>query len=125
MSQDVSVPAAAAPTATQAIAYRPDSSGIAGSAGDVLLVLVVLLGATLALALLAKRKGWLQRWTVGASSLVQTRTGLRVEQALRMSPRTTLFRVIDGERRYLLVESSGTVQFIADDSTGAGGGEHG
>lgn len=125
MSQDVSAPATPARTTTQPIAYRPDSSGIAGSAIDVLLVLVLLLGATFALALLAKRKGWLQRWTLGASSLVPTRSGLRVEQALRMSPRTTLFRVVDGDRSYLLVESSGTVQFISEGTTSASGSDHG
>lgn len=124
MTQNASAPAAPVRTTAQAITYRPESASVAGNAIDVLLMLVLLLGGTLALVLVAKRKGWLRRWTVGATLLSSTGVGLRVEQALRLSPRTTLFRVIDGNRRYLLVESTGTVRFVEGD-TAAGSDDHG
>ncbi|MGH8076445.1 MAG: hypothetical protein ACREPE_03840 [Lysobacter sp.] len=116
MTQTVPAPAAPVRTTAQPIAYRSESASVAGSAVDVLLILVLLLGGVLALAWVAKRKGWLQRWTVGASPLSPMHAGLRVEQALRLSPRTIVFRVIDGERRYLLVESTGNVRFLTDNA---------
>lgn len=125
MNQNAPAPVAPVRTTTQAIAYRPESASVAGSAIDVLLILVLLLGGVLAVALVAKRKGWLRRWTVGATLLSPTGVGLRVEQALRLSPRTTLFRVIDGNRRYLLVESTSTVRFVEGETADAGGGDHG
>ncbi|MDQ3286721.1 MAG: hypothetical protein M3Q42_00420 [Pseudomonadota bacterium] len=124
MIQPDPTPAFPAQAAPQPIAYRPENGGLAGTAVDVLLVLVLLLGGTLALAWFARQKGWLRRWTTGANLLPQTTRGMRVEQALRLSPRTTVFRIVDGENRYLLVESTGTVRFMSSPEEAAGGGAH-
>lgn len=105
---------------TQTIAYRPETRVLADNALDVLLVLVLLLGGVLALTWFAKQKGWLQRWTTGAVRGAAAKRGLHVEQALRISPRTTLFRVVDGQDRYLLVESTGTVRFVSSKADAAG-----
>ena len=124
MTQNATAPAASVQTTTQAIAYRPESASVSGSVVDVLLMLVLLLGGVLVLAWVAKRQGWLQRWTVGAAPLSRSGAGLGVEQALRLSPRTTLFRIIDGNRRYLLVESTGTVRFVKGDPIAGGKDDH-
>ncbi len=104
----------------QPIAYRPEASILADSAMDVLLVLVLMLSVVLALTWFAKQKGWLQRWTTATASRSATTRSLHVEQALRLSPRTTLFRVVDGTDRYLLVESTGTVRFVSTNAVAAG-----
>lgn len=93
---------------TAPIRYRSESGTLADQATGVLLVLAVLLTAGLALALVAKRKGWLDRWIArpGAGVAGSGDAALRVEQALRLSPRTVLYRVGDGQGRYLVLESS-------------------
>lgn len=120
MTHTAALQTAPATGTAQTIAYRPETSVLADNALDVLLVLVLLLSGVLALTWFAKQKGWLQRWTTGAVPGAATTRGLRVEQALRLSPRTTLFRVVDGKDRYLLVESTGTVRFVSREADAAG-----
>ena len=120
MTLPVPVRAESANGTAQTIAYRPENGIVADSALDVLLILVLLLGGALALTWFARQKGWLQRWTSGGALRSPTTPGLRVEQALRLSPRTTLFRVVDGKDRYLLVESTGTVRFVSREADVAG-----
>lgn len=111
--------AAAAPAQTQAsvaarpIRFREESGGVADSATGVLLVLALLLGGCLAALLWAKKKGWLDRWIAGPGAAPAGAGGLRVEQALRLSPRTVLYRVGDGHERYLVVESTVSAQLTA------------
>lgn len=106
-----------------AIPYR-ESAEVSG--GDVAVAFgaaIGLLALALALALLARRLGWLQRFGVGPGSPRSPASGLRVEQALRISPRTTLFRIADGEQRYLLAESRDGVQWLAVPAQPAGQGD--
>lgn len=123
-----SIPAATAPTGAQTpatvqtqpvaakpIRFREESGSVADSATGVLLVLALLLGGCLALLLWAKKKGWLDRWIANAGAAVPGAGGLRVEQALRLSPRTVLYRVGDGHERYLVVESTVTARLTAPD----------
>lgn len=93
---------------TPPIRYRSESGTLADQATGVLLVLALLLAAALALALVAKRKGWLDRWVArsGAGVVGSGGAALRVEQTLRLSPRTVLYRVGDGQDRYLVIEST-------------------
>jgi hypothetical protein len=90
----------------QPIPYRSDSSaGIAASTGSALLVAILLL-AMFALALrFAKRRGLLDRWIVAAPARVAGRPDMQVVRALRVSPKTTIYRIRDADRDYLLVES--------------------
>lgn len=89
----------------QPIPYRSDADGMATSVTGALLVAVLLL-AVVALALrFAKRRGLLDRWIVAAPGRTAERTQMRVVHALRVSPRTTLYRIRDADRQYLLVES--------------------
>jgi len=96
---------AARADATQPIPYRSDANGMAESTGSALLVAVLLL-AVLALGLrYAKRRGLLDRWIVAAPGRVDGRPDMQIVRALRVSPKTTLYRIRDADRHYLLVES--------------------
>jgi hypothetical protein len=91
------------------IPYRKEGSGADGSLIGVLAVTVLMLAVFVVLLRLAKSRGLLDRWIVsGPAGSAANKAGhdaMRVEQALRVSPRTMLYRIRDGERRYLLVES--------------------
>jgi hypothetical protein len=87
------------------IPYRSDANGMAASTGSALLVAVLLLAA-LALGLrYAKRRGLLDRWIVAAPGRVSGRPDMQIVRVLRVSPKTTLYRIRDADRHYLLVES--------------------
>lgn len=101
--------------AARPIRFREEGGSVADSATGVLLVLVLLLGGCLALLLWAKKKGWLDRWIANAGASAPDAGGLRVEQALRLSPRTVLYRVGDGRERYLVVESTVSARLTALD----------
>ena len=101
--------------AAQPIRFRAEGGSVADSATGVLLVLALLLGGCLAALLWAKKKGWLDRWIAHAGAGAPGAGGLRVEQSLRLSPRTVLYRVGDGRERYLVVESTVSAQLTALD----------
>lgn len=100
--------AASAAAKPQAIPFRQDSAADGATLVGVLAVTVVLL-AVLALATWhARRRGWLDRW-IGPDA-TQRGPALRVEQALRLSPRTTLYRVSYEDRLLLVVESTANIR---------------
>lgn len=107
-----------APSAVQAapqpIPYRAESAVGAAGAATPFLVTVVLLGACIAALHYAKRRGWLARWVVPPPTRPQGDAPLRVEHALRVSARTTVYRVRDGDRTWLLVESLAPVAHLHD-----------
>ena len=95
--------------ATQAasapIPFRSDAAGTGGMLVHALLVTVLLLGACLVLALHARKRGWLARWSI-APAATQAVGRMQVVDALKLSQRTTVFKVRDGQREFLVVESS-------------------
>lgn len=96
------------------IMFRPEGDGFATQAMNALLVLVLLLAACLALAWYARKRGWLMRWTVAAAQPgAPARKAMRVEQFLRLSPKTRMYRVSDSGRQYLVIESSVHAQLIS------------
>lgn len=100
------------------IPYRSESEGVASSAGGAIFAALLLLGLFTAVLVIARRKGLLDRW-IGAPPVGRPeRARLRVEHALRVSPKTMLYRVRDGERSYLLVESlaQATLHPVEDDA---------
>lgn len=101
---------ASATTATATIPYRSVSGNSGGDIAAAFGWTVVLLLVATGIALLARRLGWLQRW--GAVTATAAGERLRVEQALRVSPRTMLFRIGDGRRQYLLAESRDGLQLL-------------
>ncbi len=98
------------------IPYRPESQGVTGQLVDVLLVLALLLAVCLGAVWFARKRGWLDKWIGAAATGGATRTSLHVEQALRLSPRTSLYRVKDSGRRYLIVESTATARIVPLDA---------
>lgn len=100
-----------ATSAQASIPFREDTSEGASGLVDVLLVLALMLGALLALAITAQRKGLLKRWAI-ASPIRPAGAGLLVEESLRLSSRTTLYRISDGTRTHLLIESTATTRFV-------------
>lgn len=113
---------AANSAAVPAIPFRPESRATASDAVGVLLLLVVLLAASTAALWFAKKKGWLDRWLAGVAVKPEA-PSLRLEHRLRLSPRTTLYRVSDERGAYLVVESSVNAQLTALDA-GSDGAPH-
>lgn len=104
-------------TASQAIPFRPEYRGSGSSAVDVLLILVLLLGSFVAVLWFARKKGWLDRWIVAAPGVgVTKRAGLELEQVLRLSQKSALYRINDGSTRYLVLESAGAAQVLKTES---------
>lgn len=97
---------------TAAIPYRTSSEVSGGDIAGAFAAAVTLLAMAIAVAWLARRLGWLQRWGVRPTPAAVLTSGLRIEQALRISPRTMLFRIADGDQRFLLAESREGLQML-------------
>lgn len=103
------------------IPYRHESGAIAMPALGALVATVLVLAVFAAALKFARRRGLLDRWIVAPRVADDGRPALRVEQSLRVGPRTTVHRVRDGERRYLLVESlAPSVRLLPIDEVSAG-----
>jgi hypothetical protein len=109
-------PAPGATTATSqsvAVAPIPFRKTAAASGPEVFGVLVttlLLLAIFAALAVFARRRGWLDRWVGAAPSKSELKKKLAVTETLRISRKTTVYRVSDGDREFLLAESSAPLQ---------------
>lgn len=118
MSQPSVVVRAASTSHVASIPFRttPAASGpdVVGTLVTTLLVLAALTG----LAWWANRRGWLDRWTGMRVAGVARERKLRVAEVLRISRRTTVFRLHSGEREFLLVESGTSVSLLAADMAG-------
>lgn len=104
----MSGPRVVSPSAS--IPFRESAAVSAPEAGWVLIVALLLLAAFYGIAWHAKKAGWLERWT-GRRPADASRK-LAVLERLAVSRKTVLFRVRDGEKEYLLVESSSSVQIV-------------
>jgi hypothetical protein len=115
---------AATPTATTAapIPFRRSEATSGPEVFGVLVTTLLLLAAFYGLAWYARKRGWLQRWGIAAASSASAPTRrLQVLERLPLSRRTTLFRVRDGEREFLLAETSaGAVQLAETTAAGEG-----
>lgn len=74
---------------------------------------VLILAAVAALAWFARRQGWLDRWAGGRSPAGNTKRSLAVLEVLRISRKTTLYRVSNGKHEFLLAESGTQIQLSA------------
>jgi len=87
-----------------AIPFRQESATAgAASLSGALLIAVAMLSVVAAVAWYARRRGWLDRW-VGPTPSPRAQL-LQVEQALRLSPQTTLYRVRHEGQVLLVIES--------------------
>jgi hypothetical protein len=99
-----------ATVAASPIPFRKTSVVSGSEVFGALLTTVLVLAALVALAWIARRRGWLDRWTGGAASVADGKRSLALLEVRRISRRTTLYRVSDGKQEYLLAESSAQVQ---------------
>lgn len=100
------------PSATATVAPIPyrDATPTGGpSIVGALTTTLLLLAAVAALALFARKRGWLDRWITQAP---KTTRRVVVLESLPLSRHTRLFRVRDGERVYLLSESTAKVDVL-------------
>ena len=90
------------------IPYKHEGGGLAASATGAMVVAALLLGGLYIALRFARQRGLLDRWIVAAPRAdadAAEPAPLRVERVLRVSPKTSVYRIRDGARRYLLVES--------------------
>lgn len=103
-------------TTTQAapspIPYRTTSEVSGGDVAGALAATVALLALALLIGWMARRLGWLQRWGVAPLAALPAGRRLRIEQSLRLSTKTVVFKISDGGRDYLLAESRDGVQWL-------------
>lgn len=103
------------------IRFKSETGGVAATLAGPLLIAAALLALAIAALWVARHKGWLRQWSVVPPVVVDKSHGMRVEQVLRLSPRTRLYRVRDGAVVFTVVESTAHAQIVA--STGRPGQE--
>ena len=96
-----------------AIPYRQDTAVSMPEVGGLLLTAVLLLAAFYGVAWYARRAGWLDRWTGARGPTGDTQRKLAVIERMAVSRKTVLYRVRDGEKEFLLVESSASIHVAA------------
>lgn len=92
-----------------AIPFRQDSAVSMPEVGGLLLTAVLLLVVFYCVAWYARRAGWLARWTGARTANGDGQRKLAVLERMALSRKTVLYRVRDGEKEYLLVESSASI----------------
>ena len=104
-----------APTATVAapIPFRSTSAVSAPELLWVFMITLLLLASVAALAAIAKRRGWLNRWLGRAGAEGKAAPQLEVLERLAISRQSTLFRVRHAQGELIVVESSAQVQLTS------------
>lgn len=98
-------------TAVHSIPFRSEEASVGGSAVHALLVTSLLLAACLVVLLYAKKQGWLKKW-VPTSQPGDKQDAFKVAGALRLSQKTSVYRITDGQHLLVVVESAGTAQIV-------------
>lgn len=97
----------AAAAAQPPIAFRPEGPSAGAHAGGSLVLALALLAVVTVLLAYARRRGWLRAWADAPSTPAGSR--LQIASRLRLSPRTVVYEVRDGEARFHVVESTAHV----------------
>lgn len=106
-----------AQSASTAIPFRSEDSGVGAHVMSSLGVAVVLLVALWVGALYARRRGWLTRWIAPASG-TPSQPRLQVAARLRLSAKTVVYEVLSADQQRILVtESASGVQMLPLPST--------
>lgn len=106
MKESVIAHAPATPGVSVPIPYRKAPVASGAELFGVLTVTVLLLAAFAGLAWYARRRGWLDRWVTQPPAGESLSRRLSVSEVLHVSRKTTVFRIRDGDREWLLTESS-------------------
>jgi hypothetical protein len=115
MNSTLAPPSGVAVATHQAVAphasipFRKTSIVSGSEVFGMLIATCLVLAAFAALAWFARRHGWLDRWTGGAVADRDAKRSLVVQEVLRISRRTTLYRISNGTREFLLAESSAPI----------------
>ena len=123
MTSTVALKPGAASVAHQGIAMPAlipfrKTAVVSGSEVAGLVITTLLLLAVIAVsAWFARRQGWLDRWIGGAQPAVNSKRSLAVLEVLRISRKTTLYRLSNGTREFLLAESSAQIQLSPSDGS--------
>lgn len=105
---------------SNAVAHIPFRQTSASAPQDFLGVLVatiMLLALAAASLWFAKKKGWLARWMAGSVVAGPPGKALRIENSVRLSRSTVLYRVEHGVDRYLIVESDRNINITRVESS--------
>jgi hypothetical protein len=100
------------PSATvQAIPFRKDTVASTPEVFSLLVITLIVLGLFACLAFYARRLGWLDRW-VGPKPQSAINCGKKIVilETQRISQKTVLYRISNGDNEYLLTESSMQIQ---------------
>lgn len=96
-------------TATAPIQFREEPAVGGKQLASTFSITFALLLLVWAIAHYARRKGWLDRWLPAGTSSRGADQGMWILRSRRISRQTVLHTVIDGDARYVLVESKSNV----------------
>lgn len=93
------------------IPFRKSATTSAPEVFGILVTTLLVLAAFTALAWWARRRGWLDRWVgQAAKEGPDAKRRMTVLETLRISPKTTLYRIDNNGHELIVVESSAQVQ---------------
>jgi flagellar biogenesis protein FliO len=95
------------------IPFRKTSIVSGSEVFGMLVATLLILAAFAALAWIARRQGWLERWTRSVPLARDGQRTLSVVEVLRISRRTTVYRIGSGNAQYLLAESTTPIVMAA------------
>ena len=101
----------------QALVFKSEQHSPGGSFLGVMAVTALLLAAAYVALRYAKTRGWLNRW-LGQTVQALPSQSLHVIERLRLSPKTTIYKVRDGEGTTLVVESTAAITVVNQPSIG-------
>jgi len=104
---------AASASMHSSIPFRHTSIASASELSGILIATVLVLSVFAASAWFARRKGWLDRWSTDAGKSRVSGRSLVVLEVLRISRRTTVYRIASGKQEFLVAESSSPVALTA------------
>ncbi|MGH8108400.1 MAG: hypothetical protein ACREO1_06745 [Arenimonas sp.] len=102
---------AATTTSSQPIPFRKDSVTNTPEVFGLLVTTILLVSVFAALTWYARRRGWLDRWVGPKPQVASQNKKIVVLETQRISQKTTLYRISNGDSEFLLAESSMQIQF--------------
>ena len=110
-------------TSSQPIPFRKEGITNTPEVFSLLVTTVLLVAVFTLVAWYARRRGWLDRWVGPKPDSKSNSKKIIVLETQRISQKTTLYRISNGESEYLLAESSSQIQFVTKDVNKAVGND--
>lgn len=102
-------------TSSQPIPFRKEGITNTPEVFSLLLTTLLLVAVFTLVAWYARRRGWLDRWVGPKPDSQSNKKKIVVLETQRISQKTTLYRISNGESEYLLAESSSQIQLVIKD----------